>query len=178
MLFVVRRWRGLWLRLRRSAAAVLLLGFAVGAGRAWGAEAILVADAHVNSAMPAVNSGTISNLNVGGGYTALLQFDLSMLPAGTTSAKVSRAVLRLYANRVTTPGTVTLTPVTSAWGEYSVTFSTLPSTGAAGGTFPVNQAGTFVAVDVTALVQGWIGNPTTNNGIALSTAIANVQFDS
>ena len=84
MLFVVRRWRGLGLR---NAAAVLLLAAGAGVGRAWGAEAILVADAHVNSAMPAVNSGAISNLNVGGGYTALLQFDLSMLPAGTTSAR-------------------------------------------------------------------------------------------
>jgi len=146
-------------------------------GRAWGAEAILVADAHVNSAMPAVNSGAISNLNVGGGYTALLQFDLSMLPAGTTSAKVSRAVLKLYANRVTTPGTVTLAPVTSAWGEYSVTFATLPSTGAAAGSLSVNQAA-FVAVDVTTLVQGWISSPATNNGIELSAATANVQFDS
>jgi hypothetical protein len=51
---------------------------------------------HVNSALPAVNSGAISNLNVGNGYTALLQFDLSTLPAGTTAAQVSRAVLRLY----------------------------------------------------------------------------------
>ena len=72
--------------------------------QAWAAQATLVADAHVNSAMPAVNSGAIANLDVGGGYTALLQFDLSMLPAGTTAAQVSRAVLRLYVNRVTTPG--------------------------------------------------------------------------
>ena len=35
---------------------------------AWGVEATLVADAHVNQALPAVNSGAISNLNVGGGY--------------------------------------------------------------------------------------------------------------
>jgi hypothetical protein len=43
---------------------------------AFAVEATLVADAHVNSARPAVNSGAISNLNVGGGYTALMQFDL------------------------------------------------------------------------------------------------------
>ena len=74
-------------------------------------EATLVADAHVNSARPAVNSGAISNLNVGGGYTALLQFDLSTLPAGTTAAQVSRATLRLYCNRMDTPGLVSLQPV-------------------------------------------------------------------
>ena len=86
-------------------------------------EATLVADAHVNSARPAVNSGAISNLNVGGGYTALLQFDLSTLPAGTTAVQVSRATLRLYCNRVDTAGLVSVQPISSSWGEYSVTFA-------------------------------------------------------
>jgi len=67
-------------------------------------EATLVADAHVSSARPAVNSGTISNLYVGSGYTSLLQFDLSTLPAGTTAAQVTKAILRLYCNRVDTGG--------------------------------------------------------------------------
>jgi hypothetical protein len=137
-----------------------------------------VADAHVNSALPAVNSGAISNLNVGGGYTTLLQFDLSLLPAGTTPAKVSRAVLRLYANRVTTPGLIAYAPVTGAWGEYSVTYSSLPAAGSAAGLFSVSQAGAFLAVDVTSLVQGWIGSPATNNGIALTAGTAMATFDS
>ena len=105
--------------------------------QAWGAEVALVADAHVNSALPTVNSGAISNLDVGGGYTALLQFDLSLLPAGTTAGKVSRAVLRLYCNRVTTPGLVTFGPITGAWGEYSVTYATEPAMGSAAGVFSV-----------------------------------------
>ena len=41
------------------------------------AQLSLLADAHVNSAQPDVNSGTISNLNVGGGYNTYLLFDLS-----------------------------------------------------------------------------------------------------
>ena len=81
-----------------------------------------MADAHVNSALPAVNSGAISNLNVGGGYTALLQFDLGTLPVGTTAAQVSRAVLRLYCNRMDTAGLVSVQPLSGAWGEYSVTY--------------------------------------------------------
>jgi len=144
----------------------------------WGAEPALVADAHVNSALPTVNSGAISNLNVGGGYTTLLQFDLSLLPAGTTASQVSRAVLRLYCNRVTTPGLVTFAPINGAWGEYSVTYATEPAIGSAAGVFPVSQAGAFVAVDVTAMVQGWISSPATNNGLALSAGTAMVQFDS
>jgi hypothetical protein len=141
-------------------------------------EATLVADAHVNSALPGVNSGAISNLNVGGGYTALLQFDLSMLPAGTTSAQISRAELRLYCNRVNAGGLVSVAPVNGAWGEYSVTYSTLPVLGGAVQTVSVGQAGAYVTVDVTALVQGWVSAPATNNGLALTAGAAAVQFDS
>jgi hypothetical protein len=166
------------LRLRAGSVVLVGVGMWLGAAKAWGAQATLVADAHVNSAVPAANSGAISNLDVGGGYTTLLQFDLSQLPAGTTAAQVSRAVLRLYANRVTAPGQVTFSPVTGAWGEYSVTYASEPSVGSVAGAFSVSQAGAFVAVDVTSLVQGWITSPATNNGIALSASTAAVQFDS
>lgn len=162
----------------RSAWKLLAFCALIGAGRVWAAQMTLVADSHVNSAQPAVNSGAISNLDVGGGYTALLQFDLSMLPAGTTPAQVSRAVLTLYANRVNTPGQVNLAPVTSAWAEYSVTYATEPSLGSSITSFSVSNAGSYVAIDVTALVQGWIANPASNNGVALSAAVASVQFDS
>jgi hypothetical protein len=145
---------------------------------AFAVEATLVADAHVNSARPAVNSGAISNLNVGGGYTALLQFDLSTLPSGTTAAQVSRATLRLYCNRMDTAGLVSVQPVNGAWGEYSVTYATLPSLGSAAQVVSVSQAGAYVAVDVTALVQGWVSAPATNNGLALTAGTAVVQFDS
>jgi hypothetical protein len=141
-------------------------------------EATLVADAHVNSARPSVNSGAISNLNVGGGYTALLQFDLSTLPTGTTAAQVSRATLRLYCNRMDTAGLVSVQPVGGTWGEYNVTFATLPSLGSAAQVVSVSQAGAYVAVDVTALVQGWVSAPATNNGLALTAGTAVVQFDS
>jgi hypothetical protein len=142
------------------------------------AQATLVADAHVNSAMPAGNSGAISNLDVGGGYTTLLQFDLSMLPTGTTAAQVSRAVLRVYANRVTTPGLVAFAPIGSVWGEYSVTYATEPTIGTPAGVVTVSQAGAITAIDVTSMVQGWITSPTKNNGVALSAGTAVVQFDS
>ncbi len=145
---------------------------------AFAVEATLVADAHVSSARPAVNSGAISNLNVGGGYTALLQFDLSTLPSGTTATQVSRATLRLYCNRMDTSGLVSVQPVNGAWGEYSVTFATLPALGSTAQVVSVGQAGAYVAVDVTALVQGWVSSPASNNGLALTAGTAVVQFDS
>ena len=141
-------------------------------------EATLIADAHVNSARATVNSGTISNLYVGAGYTALVQFDLSLLPHGTTSSQISRAILKLYCNRVDTAGLVSLQEVGGAWGEYSVTYATLPSLGSTVQVFQANQAGAYIAVDVTAVVQGWINAPSTNNGLALTAGTAAVQFDS
>ena len=176
----VRRSQRLRPWLRPCADAVLTLGLIASSASkpAWAAQAVLAADAHVNSAMPAVNSGAISNLDVGGGYTTLLQFDLSLLPAGTIASQVSRAVLRLYVNRVTTPGLIAFAPVTGPWGEYSVTYATEPSIGSPAGVFSVNQAAAFIAIDVTSQVQGWITNPATNNGLALSAGTAMVQFDS
>jgi len=46
---------------------------------------------------------------------------------------------------------------------------------------PVSQAGAYVAVDVTLLVQGWITAPGTNDGMALTAATGaatDIQFDS
>src|SRR6201995_408829 len=97
----------------RDAAWILLL---LPVGRVMAEQATLVADAHVNQALPAVNSGAISNLYVGAGYTGLMQFDLGVLPSGTTAAQLSKAVLRVYCNRVDTAGLVSVQPVNAAWG--------------------------------------------------------------
>ncbi|WP_260705358.1 DNRLRE domain-containing protein [Edaphobacter flagellatus] len=164
-------------RLKLSAGLAVALAL-MAAIPAAAVEATLMADAHVNSARPTANSGTISNLDVGGGYTALLQFDLGTLPAGTTSAHISRALLRLYCNRADTPGLVSVQPISGSWGEYSVTYSTMPTLGAATQVVSVAQAGAYVWVDVTALVQGWMTTPSSNNGIALTAGSAAVQFDS
>ncbi len=141
-------------------------------------QATLVADAHVSSAQPDVNSGTLTNLNVGGGYTTLIQFDLGVLPAGTTAAQITRATLRLYCNRADTPGTLSAAPLNAAWGEYSVTWNTLPATGSSVGSAQVSAPGEFITIDVTSAVQSWITTPSSNNGLALTAASAVLQFDS
>lgn len=140
-------------------------------------QATLLADAHVSSARPAVNSGSLSNLNVGGGYTALVQFDLSTLPSGTTAQQVSRATLRLYCNRADTPGLVSLAMVGGGWIESGVTYASMPASGAVLGSATVAE-GSFVTFDVTAAVQAWLSGGASNNGFALSAANAVVQFDS
>lgn len=141
-------------------------------------QATLTADAHVSQAQPAVNGGALSNLNVGGGYTALVQFDLGVLPPGTTAAQVARATLRVYCNRADTTGLVSLQPVYGSWTELGVTYATLPVLGTTLSSAQVNAANTFVTFDVTAQVQGWLNAPGSNYGLALSSANAVVQFDS
>jgi len=148
-------------------------------GSAWGQQATLVGDAHVSSAQPGVNSGGLSNLNVGGGYTALMQFDLGMLPAGTSPAQIAKATLRVYCNRADVPGVVQAELVGAGWTEMGVTYATMPMLGAVVQTAQVAGAGTFVTFDVTAAVQGWVGAPGTNFGLALvASGGAVVQFDS
>ena len=132
-------------------------------------DAPLLSDAHISSAHPSTNFGSLTNLAVGNGNTALIQFNLGSLPAGTTSGEIAAATLRLYVNRVNTAGALDLKPVTSAWNELSVTFSSAPSFGAVvGSPIAVTQADTVILVDVTSLVQGWVATPSSNNGIALA----------
>ena len=135
-------------------------------------------DASVDSNRPNANLGYLSNLYVGNGNTALLQFNLSTLPAGTTSAQVEHATLFVFVNRVNTSGTVSVSPVTSSWTESGVTYSTLPSLGTSIGSFSATGAGEYVAVDVTSQVQSWITTPASNDGFALTSTSANVVLDS
>ncbi len=173
-----RRDAGTWMHRKSLIARVGLLGIVLGAGMYGSAQATLVADAHVNAALPTVNSGGISNVNVGGGFTGFLQFDLSLLPPGTTAAQVSRAVLVIYVNRLDLPGPMSVQPVTSAWTETAITFGTMPTLGAAVQTAQISKAAAYVAVDVTGLVQGWVGAPSTNLGFGLTAPAAVFAVDS
>ncbi len=160
----------------RLFAAILAIGFAVPC--AYGTEIPVSADAHVNATRATTNFGSISNLYIGNGNTTLLQFDLGSLPAGTTASQVARATVTLFINRVNTAGTVSIAPVTSAWSEYGVTYAAMPTTGTVVGTFTAVGAGQYVTLDVTSLVQAWLTAPANNNGLALTSAAANILLDS
>ena len=157
-------------------AVAVLLGL-VATQAAHATDAVLTGDASVNSAHPTTNYGALSNLYVGNGTTSLLQFDLSVLPSGTTASQISNATLRLYVNRVNAAGSVTVSPVTSSWTESAVTYATAPAIGSSFATFTASNPETFVSVDVTSLVQGWVTTPASNYGLALTSAAANVLLD-
>ncbi len=153
----------------------VLLGLGLAAALpALALEAPLAADTHVATLQPAVNFGSLPTLNIGGGSSALLRFDLGTLPAATTAAKLVKANLVFYVNRVGAPGAVELQTVNGGWTEAGVTAMTAPPTSGAGSgtSLPVTGAGQFMAVDVTAVVKGWISNPGTNFGFALVPALS------
>ncbi|WP_160115257.1 DNRLRE domain-containing protein [Bryocella elongata] len=141
-------------------------------------QATLVGDAHVSSAQPGVNAGSLSNLNVGGGYTALVQFDLGVLPPGTTASQITRATLKLYLNRADTAGAISVAPLLGAWSESTVNYGTLPNAGSVVQTAQAATPGQFVTFDVTGTVQQWLSSPSSNYGVALTSSTAMVQFDS
>lgn len=137
----------------------------------------LVGDAHVNATRTTTNYGTSSNLYVGNGNTSYLQFDTSALPTGTTSGQVSKATLLVFVNRVNTASSVTVSLVSSAWTEAGVTYATKPTTGTAFTTFSPATPGTYIAIDVTSAVQGWVAGTSPNFGLALGSAAGDVLFD-
>jgi hypothetical protein len=151
---------------------------------AFAMDAPMAADGHVSIGFPASNFGALPTVNVGGGSTGLLRFDLSTLPAATTAAKVVKATLALYVNRVTTPGAVEVQTVNGPWTEAGVTAATAPPTSGLGSgpSVPIATAGQFVTVDVTAQVKNWVTNPGANFGLALAPALGSetmaVFFDS
>ena len=162
----------LWMKWTVAAAAALA------ASSAYATEAVVSGDTYVSSSYPANNFGYQSNLHVNSTSTALIVFDLSSVPSATASSQISKATLWLYVNRISSSGAVSLKPVTSTWSELAVTYNTIPALGSAMATFTPTVAQQFVAVDVTSLVQGWVTTPSSNYGIALSTASGSILFDS
>jgi len=125
------------------------------------------ADAFINSAAKNTNYGNNVLLKVSPTQHALVQFDLSTLPAGTLPTDVEKATAILWVNTVTTAGTVNVLPVTSTWTELGVTYNTQPGVGALAAAVSVSAANEYLVIDVTAQVQSWLANPGSNQGLEL-----------
>lgn len=156
----------------RCVAMALLFGLPAGA--AWAVDGVPAADTHISASLPASNFGALPTLNVGGGSQALLRFDLGTLPAGLTAAKLQKASLVLYVNRIGTPGAIEAQTVYSPWTELGATAASPPTTSGAGSVpaVPVSAAGQYLAIDVTAQVRQWITSPGSNHGFALVPAVS------
>src|SRR5208282_3367610 len=91
-------------------------------------------------------------------------------------SSVAKATLRLYVDGVVTGGgfDVYNLPATPGWSENTLKYSTPPparSVSATGGhpiVVSVSSLNKFLSIDMTAAVQGWLRNPSSNNGVALA----------
>ena len=97
---------------------------------------------------------------------AFLKFDLSEL----SGKSVTQAVFRIYENTAPTDSTkgVSLYRVTSAWSASSVNY-TSTTVDLAGKTAFYDPANLdlYTDIDVTAIVQGWVSDPSTDYGFSL-----------
>src|SRR5882724_1095425 len=165
------------------AAALVLLGGALFTDGILAARAPVFADAHTSVLASAIQLGASPELDVSLSplQTAFLQFDMSTLPGGISSADIGLARVRLYVRSVAAAGALEVRPVTDSWTESGITFENAPTLGPASSTFTVSPGarGTFVDVDVTSLVKSWIDGLAPNHGIAIVSSLgASVAFDS
>ena len=131
----------------------------------------------------ASNYGSATTLNVGGASNdqALVQFDLTQLPAGTTAGSIAKATLILFVTKLGSAGTVNFDTVSAStpWGELTVNGNSGIAPGSAVATnVAINTADDYIAVDATAAVQGWVSGTTNNGFIITPNAGVNVSFDS
>lgn len=136
-------------------------------------------DAALESGYPATNTGSNKNLWIGryfigfpgnSVYRALVQFDVSSIPAGST---VTNAILKLYIGSVTNPSiaaNITTYLVTGTWDENTVTWNTAPAvdTSVFGTISAVTGTGWY-EWNITNIVNGWVNGIYANNGIMLRT---------
>lgn len=110
-----------------------------------------VADAYVHAEKPTGNAGSSSSLRVDGSpeMRSYLRFDVQGV-----AGSVVRARLRLFANSAHSAGHDVRGVADNSWGEDTITYANAPSAGvviASSGSF---SEGTWVEVEVTALVNG------------------------
>jgi hypothetical protein len=140
-------------------------------------------DAYTNTATPTTNLGTKPLLDVESAtQTTYIQFDLSSIPSGYTSASIAKATLKLYVNAVTTAGSFNVDYVNGSWSERTITAALAPALGTTiVSSVPLTSANVhdFILIDVTPALGAWLDGTEPNDGIALvANSPLNASFDS
>jgi hypothetical protein len=138
-------------------------------------------DSYTNTAAPTTNYGAKTVLDVESSQTTYIQFNLSSIPSGYTSADITQATLKLYVNAVTAAGSFNVDYVNGAWSESTIDASNAPALGSTiAASVPLTTAdkNQYILINVTAAVQAWLSG-TANDGIALvGNSPLNASFDS
>lgn len=151
-------------------------------------NATVTDDAQTSTTTPATPNGAGQVLRVRPGTDRVfvkfsLGNGLSLLPPGTVGAHVGRATLKVFVNAVGANGQLGVAQVAGPWTETTITNTNAPLLAATPiGFFNINaaQQNHWLTLDVTPLVQQWIDNPGSNNGVAFFAAPggADVSIDS
>ena len=138
-------------------------------------------DSYTNTATPTKNFGAATTLDVESTQTTFIQFNLSSIPSGYTSADITKATLKLFVDGVTTAGSFNVDYVNGTWSESTIDASNAPALGTTiQASVPLTSAdkNQYILVDVTAAVQAWLSG-TPNDGIALvANSPLSATFDS
>jgi hypothetical protein len=153
----------------------LILSLLLIARAALGFDAVLTDDTTVPLTGHSTNTGAKPKLSIDADHNALVKFDLTSLPPGTTSTNVKSATLTVFVDSVTLPkpvtsSTVNLLQVSGTWSELEAPGGLSFSSMIEGVALTREAKGNFVRFDVTALVKGWISGTVDNDGFALAAA--------
>jgi hypothetical protein len=176
---------------RCAALAIVILSLTLMADRARSVEALLLQDTYVDNGTQggkppnAANYGSAMDLRVfksnGRLGRTFLKFSLATLPPGTTASDVAHARLRFWVNENSAlVGGITLTPVTTAWDEYTLkdnSTGTLSFGGPSVSGLSVTSINNFVSIDVTDWVKAWIAGTLVNEGIKIEASAAATSLD-
>jgi hypothetical protein len=152
----------------KTQLAVLLLSTACSLTGAYG-QLTPSGDSYTNTADPTTNYGASKLLDVESSQTTYIQFNLSSIPAGYTSADITKATLKLYVNTATKAGSFNVDYVNGTWSESTLDASNAPALGTTiQASIPITTAdkNQYILIDITAAVQAWLSG-TANDGIAL-----------
>jgi hypothetical protein len=158
----------------RDLLALLLLIVTLGMLTSASAQITPHQDSYTNSATATTNYGTVGTLGVassaGSIQTTYIQFDLSSVPAGYTSANIAKATLKLFVNNVAMAGSFNVDYVNGSWSEKTITSSLAPALGntiASSVPLTTASANNYIEIDVTPAVGEWLSGSQPNDGIAL-----------
>src|ERR1700694_1580154 len=115
---------------QKAALCLALAGLLLSTSTLVHAQAVVTDDAFVASSTPKTNYGSSIALILIGGSNAYVKFNLANLGASVTGSDVSMATVVLYADLVTTSGTMDVYQVAGPWSEGTITWSSAPVLGA------------------------------------------------
>ncbi|HZD24347.1 MAG TPA: DNRLRE domain-containing protein, partial [Acidimicrobiia bacterium] len=123
-------------------------------------------DTYALDTCPSCVKGDEPVVRVGTGYDSekrgFIQFDTSSIPAG---AQVDSAVLHLEVESADPGPNTRIAKVLESWQETTLTWSNQPQVGPDLETVEFPSSGT-VAINITALAQEWVDDPSSNWGVA------------